>query len=175
MKFSALATLLAALPAVTAQAQPTFPGQYSCHVTYTLNGTAYPSISHCDNTNQEKVDQKTTSKIVSFYGNSTKYSQTANWCSKLHIYDTYSCEPKMSAAYTFMGTETVGGVACDKFGEVDQWANHIVYFQKGTWIPVQVYDKMQEDTGMLNGMTHFSQCKEGKDFLAYALTAQCFE
>jgi hypothetical protein len=167
--------ILIAVHSVAAQAPPTFPAQYSCKKTYTLNGTAYPSTSHIDSTNLQKVDQKATSKLVSFYANKTKYSQTSGWCSKLTIYDHFSGDPPMAAAYKFMGTEAVGGVECDKFGEDDQWAHHVVYFKKGTWLPVQVYDKQQEDTGMLNGMTHYLQCKEGKDASAYALTAQCFQ
>jgi hypothetical protein len=121
--------------------QPTFPAQYSCEQTYTLHGTAYPSTCDIDSTNLQKVDQKANSKIVWFYSNKVKYSLTANWCSVLPIYTAFTICPAMAAAYqctcqmlrstkltpsacTDMGTEVVGGVTCDKFGEVDQLANH---------------------------------------------------
>ena len=171
-KFSALALLAPAV--IDAQSQPTFPDQYSCASMYTLNGSKYGQVTHIDQTNQETAVQKIASSLVSFFANKTKYSISTSWCSALTIYGTFATDPPMSAAYQYIGSETVGGVECDKFGEDDQYADHIVYFKKGTWTPVQVYDKQQEQTGMLGGLTHYSNCVEGKNATAYDVPASCF-
>jgi hypothetical protein len=55
-----------------------------------------------------------------------------------------------------------------------RYTDHIVYFKKGTWTPVQVYDKQQEQTGILGGLTHYSNCVEGKNATAYNVPASCF-
>jgi hypothetical protein len=35
-------------------------------------------------------------------------------------------DPPMTAAYKYLGNATVGGKACDKFGEIDQVVNHVI-------------------------------------------------
>jgi len=125
--FSALA--LAAAPAVVdAQSQPTFPAQYSCASMYTLNGSTYGQVTHIDQTNQETAVEKIASSLVSFFANKTKYSISTSWCSALTIYGTFATDPPMSAAYQYIGSETVGGVECDKFGEDDQYVQAAVFF-----------------------------------------------
>ena len=72
----------------------------------------------------------------------------------------------MTAAYTYRGTKKVDSVDCAVFGEEDKWVDHLVYFKKDTWVPVAVYDKQQKIEGVTGGLTHYSDCKEGRDAAA---------
>ena len=64
----------------------------------------------------------------------------------------------MPAAYKYLGEAKIDGQMTDRFGEIDQYANHSVYFKKGSWEPVAVYDASQEKSGMKSGLSHYSKC-----------------
>jgi hypothetical protein len=157
----------------TAQKTHTYPPKYQCDREFQQNGKQYTETIVFDFEGAgATVQVKPNSRLVSFNHNKTTYSITSS-CEPGTLYSPVTPLPAMPAAYKYLGEAKIDGQMTDRFGEIDQYANHSVYFKKGSWEPVAVYDASQEKSGI--GLTHYSKCIATESSSLFELPSMCFK